>query len=527
MATSRPIRRGEWLTCIQGHCIGMSHQAVGDENPVEYVRQEDFAIQDLFGQRCAQEACVRIFGVTWPPSEDTSEVLSQFFSGGLAEAAGLFMAYQAAITNGTAPGLYVREGDDTSDWETYRQVLARRVEEAMAARRGGESGVDETATVTATATATRRDDEIRVGDVVEVVSCSDAFTATADVGGGGRVVSIEHENAPTRAVYLSPCDGLRVPRAGFVSLADVRKVSSPPQTVAVTVSPMSDGEAARIEAAVTDEARRSVSSPLASSSDETTTRRVVNPVPPAVSVSLRPRDFNSATITDYLQSLGATHIHVRQAPGSLPVVEAAGLSQQAFDAACQNLPVGVQLRAVGGVYLGPVTPIQQSQQPLASVQLQFSGERETTASRIRQGVQRELDRLYGRIDAPSSSPPPPTIPPPSPSRFSLLEVDLPPEPTSSTRRSLDADLAALQDELRAERERNRAPAAAQAQKSRFELLECDLPAPARGPTPRHDTASKTRPVVSSSPPSLPGTAAPAALHTASSMRKVRAKRSSS
>lgn len=489
MATSRPIRRGEWLTCIQGHCIGMSHRAVGDENPVEYVRQEDFAIQDLFGHRCAQEACVRIFGVTWPPSEDTSEVLSQFFffSGGLAEAAGLFLAYQAAITNGTAPGLYVREGDDTSDWETYRQVLARRVEEAMAARRGGESGVDETATVTATATA-RRDDEIRVGDVVEVVSCSDAFTATADVGGGGRVVSIEHENAPTRAVYLSPCDGLRVPRAGFVSLADVRKVSSPPQTVAVTVSPMSDGEAARIEAAVTDEARRSVSSPLASSSDETTTRRVVNPVPPAVSVSLRPRDFNSATITDYLQSLGATHIHVRQAPGSLPVVEAAGLSQQAFDAACQNLPVGVQLRAVGGV---------------ASVQLQFSGERETTASRIRQGVQRELDRLYGRIDAPSSSPPPPTIPPPSPSRFSLLEVDLPPEPTSSTRRSLDADLAALQDELRAERERNRAPAAAQAQKSRFELLECDLPAPARGPTPRHDTASKTRPVVSSSPPRRP------------------------
>ncbi len=464
MATSRPIRRGEWLTCIQGHYIGVSRRAVGDENPVEYVRQEDFAIQDLSGQRCAQEACVRIFGVTWPPSEDT---------------------YQAAITNGTAPGLYVREGDDTSDWETYRQVLARRVEEAMAARRGGESGVDETATVTATATATRRDDEIRVGDVVEVVSCSDAFTATADVGGGGRVVSIEHENAPTRAVYLSPCDGLRVPRAGFVSLADVRKVSSPPQTVAVTVSPMSDGEAARIEAAVTDEARRSVSSPLASSSDETTTRRVVNPVPPAVSVSLRPRDFNSATITDYLQSLGATHIHVRQAPGSLPVVEAAGLSQQAFDAACQNLPVGVQLRAVGGV---------------ASVQLQFSGERETTASRIRQGVQRELDRLYGRIDAPSSSPPPPTIPPPSPSRFSLLEVDLPPEPTSSTRRSLDADLAALQDELRAERERNRAPAAAQAQKSRFELLECDLPAPARGPTPRHDTASKTRPVVSSPSP---------------------------
>lgn len=122
MATSRPIRRGEWLTCIQGHCIGMSRRAVGDENPVEYVRQEDFAIQDLFGQRCAQEACVRIFGVTWPPSEDT---------------------YQAAITNGTAPGLYVREGDDTSNWEVYREVLARRVDEAMATR----SGVETTATV--------------------------------------------------------------------------------------------------------------------------------------------------------------------------------------------------------------------------------------------------------------------------------------------------------------------------------------------------------------------------------------------
>ena len=56
MATSRPIRRGEWLTHIQGHNIGMSHRAVGDENPVEYVRQEDFAIQDITG--CAKDACV-------------------------------------------------------------------------------------------------------------------------------------------------------------------------------------------------------------------------------------------------------------------------------------------------------------------------------------------------------------------------------------------------------------------------------------------------------------------------------------
>jgi hypothetical protein len=91
-------------------------------------------------------------------------------------------------------------------------------------------------------------------------------------------------------------------------------------------------------------------------------------------------------------------------------------------------------------------------------------------------------------------------PPPTPSRFSLLEVDLPPEPTSSNSGSLDADLAALQEELRVEREINRAQAAAQMQKSRFDLLECDLPAvpatvaakPAKAPLPQ-------RPVVSSPP----------------------------
>ncbi|TXH42965.1 MAG: hypothetical protein E6Q97_34910 [Desulfurellales bacterium] len=460
MATSRPIRRGEWLTCIQGHYIGVSHRAVGDENPVEYVRQEDFAIQDLFGQRCAQEACVRIFGVTWPPSEDT---------------------YQAAITNGTAPGLYVREGDDTSDWETYRQVLARRVEEAMAARRGGESGVDETATVTATATATRRDDEIRVGDVVEVVSCSDAFTATADVGGGGRVVSIEHGWA-----RLSPCDGLRVPRAGFVSLADVRKVSSPPQTVAATVSPMPDGEAARIEAAVTDELRRSLSSPLASNSDETTRRRVVNPVPPAVSVSLRPRDFNAATITDYLQSLGATHIHLRQSPGNPPVVEVTGLSRQAFNTACQNLPVGVQLRAVGG-FLGQ----------------RDSGETTTSPTSSSAGITR------GAQSEPPTLPPQSQQPTQQPSRFSLLEVDADPStadasPSPPQVPKTSTGLAALQQELRAEREAKRALAAAQMPPGRFDLLECDLPAaPAPAAAKPVKSPQSPRPVVSSSPPPRP------------------------
>jgi hypothetical protein len=312
----------------------------------------------------------------------------------------------AAITNGTAPGLYVREGDDTSDWETYRQVLALRVEEAMATRRRGGAGGGETATAERAAPS-RQDDEIRVGDVVEVVSW------TGDD------------------------------------------------------SPMSDQEAARITTAVTDEARRSLSSPLASNSDETTRRRVVNPVPPAVSVSLRPHDFTAAAITNYLQSLGATHTHVRQAPGSLPVVEVTGLSQQAFDRARQNLPVGIQLRAAGGMV----------------------GQRDSGGTTAARGVQSET---------PAAASPPPT-----PSRFSLLEVDLPPEPTSSNSGSLDADLAALQEELRVEREINRAQAAAQMQKSRFDLLECDLPAVPVAAAPVAAVAVKAspRPVVSSPPKS--------------------------
>jgi hypothetical protein len=451
----------------------------------------------------------------------------------------------AAITNGTAPGLYVREGDDTSNWEVYREVLARRVEEALASRRGGEGGVgagDETATETATTvrrfgpgpcmcstnglfigvtvpyhiewsgtamfyvysdgrreqtettlehclnsvrsgsyvelpvggvtpgvqatpTATRRDDEIRVGDVVEVVSCRGGNTVPDDIGCGGCVDSIRG----TTYVRLSRIEGMRLPDENIASLVDVRKVSSPPQTVAVTVSPMSDGEAARIEAAVTDEARRSVSSPLASSSDETTRRRVVNPVPPAVSVSLRPHDFTAAAITNYLQSLGATHTHINQVPGRLLMVEVTGLSQQAFDTARQNLPVGIQLRAAGGVV----------------------GRRDSGGTTAARGVQSET---------PAAASPPPT-----PSRFSLLEVDLPPEPTSSNSRSLDADLAALQEELRVERERNRAQAAAQMQKSRFDLLECDLPAVpvAAVPAVAAKPVKSPRPIVSSSPPPRP------------------------
>ena len=49
---------------------------------------------------------------------------------GIANSAPNDVRLQTPITNRTAPGLYVREGDDTSNWEEYRQVLARRVAEA-------------------------------------------------------------------------------------------------------------------------------------------------------------------------------------------------------------------------------------------------------------------------------------------------------------------------------------------------------------------------------------------------------------
>ncbi len=552
MATSRPIRRGEWLTHIQGHNIGMSYQAAGDENPVEYVRQEDFAIQNLFGQRCAQEACVRIFGVAWPPSED---------------------AYQAAITNGTAPGLYVREGDDTSDWETYRQVLARRVDEAMATR----SGVETTATVrrfgpgprqcstnglfigvtapyhiewsgtamfymysdgrreqtettlehclngvrsgsyvelpvglrtvearvgetaaplpevaqargdaAALAAAramptatTRQGDGIRVGDVVEVVSCrSIDWTTPNDVGCGGRVNEIDRLRG---IAHLESCAWLRLPQERIVGLTDVRKVTSPspPTIVVANGSPMPDEEANSLAAAVAaevlrihDEVRRQMSSPLASGGDEVTIRHVVNPAPPAGSVRLQSRDFTTASVTEYLQSLGATHIHINRMLEGVPVIEVTGLSQQAFDTARQNLPAGVRLRAAVAV---PAAGASQSSNVSLSPQL--------------------------------SRPPPPQPTPTSPSRFSLLEVDADAGSEAASppqARKASVDLGALQAELRAEREAKRALAAAQTPPGRFDLLECDLPAiPATAAVTPTKASRPQRPAASSPPPRRP------------------------
>ena len=245
MATSRPLRDGDFVISLRtgGWTFWRPYYHA------EFVLGADFGIH-----RCIPNYLTatseRIFGVS------SAE-------GGLRSP-----QFAAAITNGTAPGLYVREGDDTSNWEVYRQVLARRVEEAMATRRGGEGGIGVGET-TATPTTTRQDDEIHVGDVVEVVSCNGNQTIAADIGRGGRVSHIAHG-----VVYVASVDGMRLPIDNTASLADVRKVSpsSPPITVALSVSPMTEQEAARIATTVTDEVRRGVS------------RRLADPVPPAVSV---------------------------------------------------------------------------------------------------------------------------------------------------------------------------------------------------------------------------------------------------
>ena len=305
MATSRPIREGDRLTRINDEGptgYGAGRSSVGGESTQEFVLQDDFGLTGMTNDQYRITVCDRVFGVRY---------CADFRDPRLA----------AAVANGTAPGLYVREGDDTSNWGAYREVLARRVEEAMAARRGGVVEVDTTATVTSplirechwchnsrritrsqdderricsycfdwpevaqarrdaaalaaarampTAT-TRQDDEIRVGDVVEVVSDDGFNTIKADIGRGGRVSHLARG-----VVYLNSIDGMRLPVDNVASLADVRKVtpSSPSITVAANVSPMPDAEAARIEAAVSDEVRRQMSSPPASGGDEVTARQ--------------------------------------------------------------------------------------------------------------------------------------------------------------------------------------------------------------------------------------------------------------
>lgn len=447
MATSRPIRVGEWLTHLSGPHIGGNYTAKGDEHTPNFVLQADFGLDMLGGDEYRSRVCTRVFGLH-PSATD-------------------FASLTATITNSTAPGLYVREGDDTSNWEVYREVLARRVEEAMAARRGEVVEAAEVSVATTVEMVTRQDDEIREGDVVEVVSCSDIhYTNRGDIGSGGRIT-----RRGDNSVQLVRFGSMRLPGGGVAGLADVRKVTSSPPT---NGSPMPDEEANSPAAAawaevlrIRDEVRRQMSSPLASGGDGATIQHV-NPAPPARSVRLQSRDFTTASITEYLQSLGATHIHINRTLEGVPVIEVTGLSQQAFDTARQNLPADVQLRAAVAV-------------PAAEAPSRLTA----------------YDRWSSNV--PQSSPQPPSLSPtpPQPSRFSLLEIDTDTDTdtkATSPPQALKAsvDLGALQAELRAEREAKRALAAAQTPPGRFNLLECDLPAVV--------TAVPKRPVVSSPSP---------------------------
>lgn len=108
--------------------VATQRTARGGEAPEDFVLQEDFGIHSMAGERFWLNAGERVFAVSGVRTGNDPRLA-------------------AAIAHGTAPGLYVREGDDTSNWEVYREVLARRVEEAMAVRRGGVVGVETTATV--------------------------------------------------------------------------------------------------------------------------------------------------------------------------------------------------------------------------------------------------------------------------------------------------------------------------------------------------------------------------------------------
>jgi hypothetical protein len=257
---------------------------------------------------------------------------------------------------------------------------------------------------------------------------------------------------------------MRLPSGGVAAIGDVRKVTSSPSspiTVAANVSPMPDEEINRLAAAFASDVRSRVLGTLGG--NETVEREVtVNPATSAASQSHR--------ITQYLQSLGATDINVS---GLLaPIITVSGLSNQDFETARRHLPVGVQLRAAGG--------------PMGRVDV---------AAPTAAEAQR---RLAADVRRSSNIPPPAPLPPQpsSPSRFSLLEVDADIKAPAPQAPKASTGLAALQQELRAEREAKRARAAAQTPQGRFDLLECDLPAvPAVAVK-----ASLKRPVVSPPPP---------------------------
>ena len=366
MATSRPIREGDRLTRLVGSrdtLYGGYRRADGLENPELYVLQSDFWLTSLQDSEYREAVNDRVFGI-----RDCSDLRDPRLA--------------VAFANGTAPGLYVREGDDTSNLETFLAVLRQRRDEAVAARLRREAVT--TGQQYGETTATRQDDEIRVGDVVEVVTCGGGMTSRQDVGCRGTVSQFDRSFLSIPCVRLEYIPGYRLPAYSVVSLCDVRKVASLPSpspsiTVATNISPMPIDE--RITAAVAVE-----------------TQRFANEYP------TREITVNPAT----------------------------------------------------GIYIGPAT-----------IRLD---------DRTYTGVITETGTLR-RNDTPVSPPPQPApSPPPPPSRFQLLEVDIDASPSPQQAPKAYVGLAALQAELRAEREAKRALAASQTPLGRFDLLECDLPA---------------------------------------------------
>lgn len=398
MPTSRPIRRGEWLTWVIETCgvmkIGGNHNAIGTENPVDVVLQEDFHLLTLEGDPYVAAVNTRVFGVP-EDSSDRSRI--------------------AAVANGTAPGLYVRESDDTSNLEAFLAVLRQRRDEAVAARRG-----EAAATGQPGETATRQDDEIRVGDVVEVVTCNGSDTARVDIGCVGRVCRIDRSFIGSRIreqVYLDRLEDRPLPTESRVSLSDVRKVASSPSpsiTVATNIPPIPVEEVERITGAVAVEVQR-----------------------PWTRVPL-PNLLRDNSVVDDLDS------DDRPDPAIQALIDQVNTEVRSR----MSQPLGNN-QGAARFFTNTILPTPPAR----------SGQRPSPPQPV----------------SPPQPTPSPSQPQPPPSRFQLLEVDASPSPPQQAPKA-SVGLAALQTELRAEREAKRALAASQTPPGRFDLLECDLPA---------------------------------------------------
>ena len=83
MPTSRPIRAGEWLLCLRGD-VAAQKIATGNEDPNNYVLQEDFGIHRMDNDPFWLNSGERVFAVPGVRVKSDPRIT-------------------AAITNGTAP----------------------------------------------------------------------------------------------------------------------------------------------------------------------------------------------------------------------------------------------------------------------------------------------------------------------------------------------------------------------------------------------------------------------------------------